>query len=327
MEITLEITKECALKCDICSSDAGSCSKEELSTKEWFKVIEQCSRINASEICISGGEPFLRSDLGEIIEYAKKSGLIVTIYTSGNIFGSKLVSMYSLERKFLSEIAENVDKLAVGLHGSNAEIHDIVTNVSGSYSKLRETISIALDFGIPVTGHFVPIKSNYHDIQATVHTAIDMGLSKLGILRFVPQGRGLRNQSKLELSEFEMNEFVNLIQSMKNHERKFIKIGAPLCSLFPATSARCSLGRRLTIQPNGALAPCEALKDYTNNIAALNIRNITLKELFQSNWISNLLSKSHLSQFTSESCIAQEIQKLNATTDISSEKKRVHISH
>ncbi len=66
--VELEITAKCNLRCKYCShfSSEGDVTNE-LSTEEWLTFFEECRKLGVMDILLSGGEPFLRKDIREII--------------------------------------------------------------------------------------------------------------------------------------------------------------------------------------------------------------------------------------------------------------------
>ncbi len=78
-----EITMGCNMRCKHCGSICENALPDELSTEEAFKFIDMCVDIGIEWISISGGEPFTRRDLIEIVEYARKKGIMVNIITNG----------------------------------------------------------------------------------------------------------------------------------------------------------------------------------------------------------------------------------------------------
>ncbi len=330
MEITLELTRECTLNCIICSSNGGVCDKNELTTKEWMSIIEEASHLGAKRICISGGEPFLREDFDKIIKYCKLKNLGVVVYTSGNIYNSERTEIVPVPKELLVKWGKYIDRLAFGIQGPDAKTHDKITAVEGSFAKLLKTIKHAIEAGIEASGHFVPVKSNFRLISETIQLGKEIGLSGLGVLRFVPQGRGYINKTILELTDREIKELVRIIHNLDSAEREFLKIGSPFSDIFPDLSSKCSLGNRLTIEPDGIIAPCEAMKDFANERMIFNVRRNSLQDVLQSNWIQDLISEyknrspeGKVCKF----CIAQEMLKTRDNQDVAIPDESVRITH
>ena len=74
--VAWNITQRCNFKCKHCYSSAvlGS-TDNELSTEEIYQIVDQFKKLKVPVILLSGGEPFMRDDLFEIIAYIRKAGI------------------------------------------------------------------------------------------------------------------------------------------------------------------------------------------------------------------------------------------------------------
>ena len=68
--LTWELTYACNLSCVHCLSSSGRRDPRELSTQECFDVIDELERLQVFYVNLGGGEPMLRPDFFEILEYA-----------------------------------------------------------------------------------------------------------------------------------------------------------------------------------------------------------------------------------------------------------------
>jgi len=99
---SLKVTQNCNLSCSHCPWKNKIHS--ELSTEKWKKIIEQVKNRGCTLVTFEGGEPTLRSDLQELIDYASELGLSTLVVTNGtrNIAGIKpdriWVSIEGLEK-------------------------------------------------------------------------------------------------------------------------------------------------------------------------------------------------------------------------------------
>ncbi len=75
------ITNRCPWKCAYCGFP--NIHKDEVTTQEAFEIIDSLARMRNKRLHLTGGEPLLRADIGEIIKRAKKHDLYVSIATTG----------------------------------------------------------------------------------------------------------------------------------------------------------------------------------------------------------------------------------------------------
>jgi radical SAM protein with 4Fe4S-binding SPASM domain len=70
--------------------------KEELKTKEIFSILDQLAEIGCFYLGFTGGEPFIRKDIMDILWYAKKKGFEIIIYTNGSLIDKRMADGLSL---------------------------------------------------------------------------------------------------------------------------------------------------------------------------------------------------------------------------------------
>jgi His-Xaa-Ser system radical SAM maturase HxsC len=114
---------------------------------------------NPQEIYLSGGEPTIRNDLAEIILFIKKTfpSIKVNLITNGRMFFYK---------DFTKKIKKTkIDRIITEIHGSNAEIHDSITQVKGSFHQTIEGINNIISEGLNLELRIVINKLNYKDLE------------------------------------------------------------------------------------------------------------------------------------------------------------------
>ena len=86
MLISWNSTQACNLTCQHCYRDASpQALKEELTTAEAKRLIEQIAKAGFKIMIFSGGEPLMRQDMPELIAYAASQGLRPVLGTYGSL--------------------------------------------------------------------------------------------------------------------------------------------------------------------------------------------------------------------------------------------------
>jgi His-Xaa-Ser system radical SAM maturase HxsC len=106
---------------------------------------------------LSGGEPTLRKELFDILEYAREThpGLYIFVVSNGRMF---------CYRNFAKKLADlNLKNFMIGitLYGHSAKLHDFITRTKGSFEQAVSGIRNLLDFCIPVELRTVINRFNY----------------------------------------------------------------------------------------------------------------------------------------------------------------------
>jgi MoaA/NifB/PqqE/SkfB family radical SAM enzyme len=106
---------------------------------------------------ISGGEPSILPYWFVILKILESMGFRnIACITNGYKFADQTFLRESMSR--------GLNELLFSLHGSNAEIHDKMTDVKGSYDKLTKAISNAVYYGTKIRINVVVTKDNYKDL-------------------------------------------------------------------------------------------------------------------------------------------------------------------
>lgn len=278
LETTLEITRTCPLNCLICSSNGGKPHQNELKLDEWLKVIDDAIDLGANSFLISGGEPFCSSFLKEICKHISERKRKIAIYTSGNII--KKGKVISLEEEDYKDILEFSPRLVFNIQGPNEEIHEAITCKKNSFKNAIASISNAIKLGLITEIHFVPVLLNYQTLPEVVSLAEELGVKKVSVLRFVAQERGSQNDKILELEEKNVIELKKILSNISN-QSSILRIGTPFSAFGLTKNYECTAGKdRMTIRFDGLVVPCEGMKFLAEQYNDNNIREKTLREIW-----------------------------------------------
>jgi len=122
--LTWELTYACNLACVHCLSSSGRRDPRELTTDECKAVIDELERMQVFYVNIGGGEPTVRKDFWEIVEYATSHRVGVKFSTNG--------SRITPERAQWLAANDYVD-VQISLDGATPEVNDAVRG-PGSYA-------------------------------------------------------------------------------------------------------------------------------------------------------------------------------------------------
>ena len=75
-----DITHMCNLRCKHCYAAADNVIASEFSLEEVKKIVDELNSLGTVLIALAGGEPLMREDIYEIIEYIKSKGMEIFFY-------------------------------------------------------------------------------------------------------------------------------------------------------------------------------------------------------------------------------------------------------
>ena len=165
----LAITYRCNNKCLHCYA-GGPRETSELTTKEWFRVMDKIFRLGIPHVVFTGGEPTLRDDLPDLIAYAERIGLICGLVTNGRRLKDKAY--------FKSLVDAGLDHIQITLESHDPGIHDMITGITGSWDETVQGLKNAIESPIYTLTNTTLTKYNVDGILETIDFIHDLGLKQ-----------------------------------------------------------------------------------------------------------------------------------------------------
>jgi MoaA/NifB/PqqE/SkfB family radical SAM enzyme len=131
------LTRRCNYRCRGCNVWRDQRRTEELSTEEVKKGLDALRKLGVVEIVLSGGNPLLRNDIDEILEYSSRF-FVTTIYDNGSLALKKIDAL------------QYADFVAISLDTLDEKKFDYLRGVEGAWSNSMNAIKILKDEGIRV---------------------------------------------------------------------------------------------------------------------------------------------------------------------------------
>ena len=179
--LTWELTYACNLQCVHCLSSSGQRDPRELTTAEAMKVLDDLRALQVFYINIGGGEPMIRRDFFDLVEYSVQSGIGVKFSTNGAYIDAakaqRLASMDYLD-------------IQISLDGADAATNDAVRG-AGSFDIARRAMDHLADAGFgPFKISVVATRQNVPQLDQFKALADSYG-AQLRLTRLRPSGRGV----------------------------------------------------------------------------------------------------------------------------------------
>ncbi|MSY12948.1 MAG: mycofactocin radical SAM maturase [Actinobacteria bacterium] len=178
--LTWELTYACNLQCIHCLSSSGQRDSRELSTAEAKRVLDELRDLQVFYINIGGGEPMIRRDFFEIVEYSIANQIGVKFSTNGAFIdrpkSQQLASMDYLD-------------IQLSIDGVDAATNDAVRG-EGSYAMARRAMDNLAEAGFgPFKISVVVTRHNVDQLDGFKAIADSYG-AQLRVTRLRPSGRG-----------------------------------------------------------------------------------------------------------------------------------------
>jgi radical SAM protein with 4Fe4S-binding SPASM domain len=278
-----EITGACNLRCKHCLSDSGKLHSNELNTLEAKKLIDTLEMMKVFNISFSGGEPLIRPDIFELLEYASQKRIGIDLLTNGALITKETIDR--LENT-------NIFHLQVSIDGIG-KTHDNFRGIKGSYERAVNAIKLLRDANYGVAISSAVTKQNIDEIPKIIDMADDLGAYSYKTTFFMPTGRGKDNVDDLILTPRDVKKFTFMMIEKKKEIGDKINISCEtdypwlvestdkeiFNSLKTEDSSKigCTAGNSsFYITPDGKITPCPFLRKFV----AGDIRIKDVKEIW-----------------------------------------------
>jgi mycofactocin biosynthetic radical S-adenosylmethionine protein MftC len=253
VNVTWEITAQCNLQCRHClSADMRATIAVELDFEQCRTLIDELDRMEVFQINFGGGEPFLRQDFCDILDYAHSKRITTCVSTNGTTLEENLVKRL-VRMKLL--------RIQVSLDGATAATNDAIRGL-GSYQRILEGIGLLRKQGFdPLSINTVITQANFREIEPLCELAHHYGV-KTRLSRFRPSGDAKRVWQEFQLNPSQLawlSDFLSAHHDVWTGDSFFsitqedrLDLGMNMCG---AARMTCS------VLPDGNVYPCAFLCD------------------------------------------------------------------
>jgi radical SAM protein with 4Fe4S-binding SPASM domain len=323
-ELSIELSNRCLARCIHCSS--GSTPKafsDELDRDEITDLIIDARQLGASVLSLSGGDPILLEE--DVLHYVEKALALgyerILIYTTGlrligkercpydhvgisELFMQELYNTHGLYNpsagpgEMWHRVASDHVTFIFSMHSHKPHVNDYIFGRAGVTDLVIDNIRLAKAYGFNVEVHCVPMLPNFKDIIGLREFLSTLGVSKMSLLRFVPQTRGQDNNRLLALDTHDfsgLQETINML--MQDDAHPIIRAGCPMDfrhTMYPDIHRKvhpCHAGKDLIlVRPRGDVHPCAAWKSLPETD---NVRHAPLKQIWEQGEVFQMLRQYH----------------------------------
>lgn len=277
MIVSWNTTNKCNMYCKHCYRDAGVKADEELNTSEAKALIDELVKASFKIMIFSGGEPLMREDIYELVEYAAKAGLRPVLGSNG--------ALITLEVAKKLKVAGAMG-IGISLDSINAKKHDTFRNYEGGWRETTKGMKNCREAGLPFQVHTTVMKWNKDEILDITDFVVAMGAVAHHTFFLVPTGRG----ESIENQSLDREEYEGLLKDIMVKQKEVTIELKPTCApqfmriakemgMNPRFSRGCLAGTSYCIiSPVGDVQPCAYL-----NIPLGNVRKIPFSEMWSTN--------------------------------------------
>lgn len=180
-----ETTRACALVCRHCRADAAHHRDPlELTTGEARSLIDDLAAYGPPRpiLVLTGGDPFERPDLADLVSHARAAGLTVALSPSvtPRLTGERLAELR----------AAGASAVSLSLDGATAPMHDGFRGVAGVFDATLEAAGLVRDLGFRLQINTTVCAGNVDELPAILRQVTELGAGLWSVFFLVPTGRG-----------------------------------------------------------------------------------------------------------------------------------------
>lgn len=295
--IYLNLTDCCNLKCRHCwlSPETINMSFQDgekrltftrgVTLSQMEDVITQAIPLGLQLIKLTGGEPFLRSDIIDFIELFHYNGLNVHIETNGTLIDESTAKKLKQYK---------VRQISVSLDSADSKIHDSFRGLKGAFSMSVKGIKHLVKYNLNTQIIMSLYRDNLAKIEDMVYFAGNLGVQSLKINPVMPIGRA-HKMVKMN-STLSVEELIETSHLVRNHFQSKTKLPIyfslpiafqPVTKIMKKKNPECAILNILGIVENGDISFC-GIQKVENDLVMGNIDRDRLDAI----WKTHPLLKS-----------------------------------
>jgi radical SAM protein with 4Fe4S-binding SPASM domain len=274
--LIFEVTQRCNHACLHCYNvwcqDAQGRSSDypqgELGTTDTLALLNKAlDETHCGHVTLTGGEPLLRADLGQIVDLLHERDVHTTVISNGHLLDGPAV---------VDLLDRGVGLFELPLLSHRRAVHDRLSGCAGAFdASLAAMAHIRTHWG-QFVAVFVVTRHNLADLYDTIQLAFAFGSRGMMLNRFNPGGRGRAHMAELLPSAGEMRAVLALADVASAEYDFPISCSIPLqpCLLDPDAYPHlrfgfCAAGTDrayYTLDPLGNLRPCNHTPTILGNL-------------------------------------------------------------
>ena len=244
----------CNQKCVHCYAAGQTLAEEkELDTAEWKRIIDKCREAGIPQITFTGGEPTMREDLTELIDYSK------WFVTRLNTNGIKLTKDYCRELKKAS-----LDSMQITFYSCDEEIHNKLVGAN-RYQNTVQGIENAIAEGLNISIN-TPLCTLNRDYAKTLEFLKEKGVRYVTCSGLITTGNATEAESvSLQLSGEQIQEILKEAVGYCHRNDMEISFTSPgwipeeFFKEYGLMTPNCGAClSNMAITPSGNVVPCQS---------------------------------------------------------------------
>lgn len=247
--------------------------KNEMSTGDWFRVMQQARAMGAAQLGFSGGEPLLRQDLTELIGEARRLGYYTNLITSGLGMDADRVAAFR---------AAGLDHIQISFQASGAELNNWLAGSDKAFEQKIAMAKAVKSQGYPMVLNFVLHRHNIDQLEQILTLSAELEADYVELANTQYYGWAYHNRAQLLPSRAQLQRAEEVTRRYREQHGERMKIIFVIPDYYETRPKACMNGWGsifLTITPDGTALPCHSARELPLEFP--NVRDWNIKQLWR----------------------------------------------
>ncbi|OEE60528.1 pyrroloquinoline quinone biosynthesis protein PqqE [Enterovibrio norvegicus FF-162] len=249
-----ELTYRCPLHCAYCSNPLNlGDAADELSTEEWYRVLDQGRELGAVQLGFSGGEPLLRKDLELLVAHAHQLGYYTNLITSAVGLNEKRIEALKIA---------GLDHIQISFQSADPDLSDAIAGKRHAFAHKKAMFNSVKAHGFPMVMNVVITRQNIESIEAIMALAIELNADFVELATSQYYGWALHNRDALLPSRTQIEEAEAKVNALRDTQQgvgpKFIFVTPDYHESRPKPCMSGWGNIFMNIAPDGLALPCHS---------------------------------------------------------------------
>ncbi len=276
--MTIYVTEQCNLRCKHCAIVEGKMPETLLTNDDIKDLIDQhTTNYHKPTVSFLGGEPLMRKDTIELIEYACTKTDTVNISTNGYYVTEDLAARLAKCKPL---------NLQVSLDGADPEVHDFIRG-KGAYQKTWTAIErlVHAEMASQLIIGTVLTKCVFHQVKQLIARCTEM---EIGQIRFLPLNKTKAAETHWGQIAPDPDDYKDItryliFEAMQQNDTSKTQVSGSFPGFVPNAKPGeghwCPLGKTLIVDSQGEVYNCPSLT--INEVTIGNVYDKSLKEMVE----------------------------------------------
>ena len=172
--VMFELTYRCSEMCLHCFNPGATrnnkeinkrMDRKELELSDYKKLIDDLYDLGVTKVCLSGGDPFSKPIVWDIIEYLYQKEIAIDIFTNGISVVNRVDQLSKIYPR----------SIGISLYSDVPEVHDYITRVKGSHDRTVKFIQQCSEYSLPMLLKCCIMKPNVSSYTTVKQVAYKYG--------------------------------------------------------------------------------------------------------------------------------------------------------